>query len=821
MRSAFVACACAITMLQVARAQGPQTRPVARTTASSAAVKLPVRRVVLFKNGVGYFEHVGHVRGNQSLSVDFNTAQLNDVLKSLTTLDLGDGRIADVSFNSEAPFAQRLGALTLPVGERTTPFELLSSLRGARLEVRSGDRLISGRLLSVERRPRKDEAPHDVLTLVTDAGEMRSVELTPAVSVKLAERDSAEQVSAYLGLLASNRSQDHRRMTIAAVGNGARDVLVSYVSEVPVWKTNYRLVLPRGGGTPTLQGWAIVDNTIGEDWNDVELSLVAGAPQSFVQPLSQPLYTRRPVVGLARVNLQSPQIHQETMTERGAESGGFLAGRVIDPQGAVLPGVTVTAIDGAGGRFSVFTDGQGCFTVAGRPTGTYRLEFNLVGFRTVVMDGIQLDGTARSIQDVLMQMGQMSETVLVTGTAPRIDVSQSRTRGAGGGIGGGVTGGIVGGLTPPPPPAASIDRAAVEERLNDMQVAAQGQSLGDLFEYRVGGTVTIHKNQSALVPILKAEVGIERVSVWNDRVGGPRPLRSVWLTNSSGLTLDAGSFTLLEESTFAGEGLLDSIKPGEKRLLSYAIDLGVQVDSRRGDEQRRVSRLSIARGIVVQHSDQTTRRVYTIRNSDTTARTVVIEHPVRPGWTLVKGAVPVETSLGSYRFAIPVAAKGTATLEVEERHPIEANYSISQLTDQQVAIFVHDSRENVSLSQALGPIQVQKSAIAATEAEIEARQTEADRIADDQKRLRENMGALKGGAGEQQLLKRYVSQLNLQEDRIAALRRETADLEQRLSREQAALETLIKALALDVDVLEAEAEDDARSDLERGTPSPL
>ena len=100
---------------------------------------LPVRRVVLYKNGVGYFEHVGRVRGSQSVTIDFNTAQLNDVLKSLTTLDLGDGRIADVSFNSEAPFAQRLSALGLPVGERTTLPDLLGALRGARLEVRSGD----------------------------------------------------------------------------------------------------------------------------------------------------------------------------------------------------------------------------------------------------------------------------------------------------------------------------------------------------------------------------------------------------------------------------------------------------------------------------------------------------------------------------------------------------------------------------------------------------------------------------------------------------------------------------------------------------------
>src|SRR5262249_59544427 len=81
-----------------------------------AVSQLPVRRVVLYKNGVGYFEHVGRVRGTQSLTIDFNSAQLNDVFKSLTTIDLGNGRIANVSFNSQAPLAQRLCALSLPVG---------------------------------------------------------------------------------------------------------------------------------------------------------------------------------------------------------------------------------------------------------------------------------------------------------------------------------------------------------------------------------------------------------------------------------------------------------------------------------------------------------------------------------------------------------------------------------------------------------------------------------------------------------------------------------------------------------------------------------
>jgi hypothetical protein len=791
-RCALVVCACAVAMLQVARAQGPtpQARVPAPAAVTATATKLPVRRVVLYKNGVGYFEHVGRVRGSQPVVIDFNTAQLNDVLKSLTTLDLGDGRIADVSFNSDAPFAQRLSALTLPVGERTTLRELLGALRGARLEVRAGDRLIAGRLLSVERVPRKDEAPRDELTLMTDAGELRSVELGPAVSVRLAERDSADQVSAYLGLLASNRSQDHRRMTIATVGAAARDVLVSYVSEVPVWKTTYRLVLPTGG-TPVLQGWAVVDNTISEDWNDVELSLVAGAPQSFIQPLSQPLYAQRPVVGLSRVNLPNPQLHQETLTERA----GGLTGRVLDAQGISLPGVTVTAIDRSGRRVSVVSDAQGRYAFAGLATGAYRLEFMLTGFKQLALDGVQFDGTGRPIQDVAMQIDETSETVTVTGESPGINLSVARSR-----VNGGVSGGIVGGLSAAP----AFDRAVVEERLADMQVSAQGQNLGDLFEYRVAGPVTIRKNQSALVPILQAEVGIERVSLWNDRVGGARPLRSLWLTNSSGLTLDAGSFTVLDGSTFAGEGLLDPIKPGEKRLLSYALDLGVQIEQRRGDDQQRVSRVRIDRGVAVQHSEQMTRRVYTIRNSDATARTVVIEHPVRPGWTLARGAVPVETSLGAYRFAVPVEPKGVATLVVEERHPIDTSYAISQLTDPQVAVFVHAARENARLSQALGPIQAQKSDIAAISAGIEGLQTEANKIAEDQQRLRENMGALKGSSGEQQLLKRYVAQLNQQEDRIAVLRRETADFERKLSRAQTELERLIAALALDVEVAEAE-----------------
>ena len=81
--------------------------PAVQKTADSAA-RLPVRRVVLYKNGIGYFEHTARVRGTQDLRIDFTTGQLNDVLKSLTVVDLGEGRISGVRYNSVAPLDERL-----------------------------------------------------------------------------------------------------------------------------------------------------------------------------------------------------------------------------------------------------------------------------------------------------------------------------------------------------------------------------------------------------------------------------------------------------------------------------------------------------------------------------------------------------------------------------------------------------------------------------------------------------------------------------------------------------------------------------------------
>jgi hypothetical protein len=159
-----------------------------------SAARLPVTRVILYKNGVGYFEHAGRVRGKQNVNVDFTTAQLNDVLKSLTVLDLGKGRITGVSYNSVAPLGQQLGGLRLPVGENASEADFIAALRGARLEVRNGASSATGRLLSVDKKevPGKDDKKitFNELSVVSDGGEIRSFDLTPATSLRIMERGS-------------------------------------------------------------------------------------------------------------------------------------------------------------------------------------------------------------------------------------------------------------------------------------------------------------------------------------------------------------------------------------------------------------------------------------------------------------------------------------------------------------------------------------------------------------------------------------------------------------------------------------------------------
>lgn len=768
-----------------------------RSAAVDSSNRLPVKRVVLYKNGMGYFEHTAQVRGTQDLSIDFTTSQLNDVLKSLTAVDLGEGRVSSVRYNSIAPLDERLKSLRLPFGEQVTQAEYLSALRGARVEVRSGSTTAAGRLLSVEkiRKQRSKDDFEDVTTfsIVTDAGEMRNFELGAGTSVRIAERELTDEVGRYLSLIGSSRARDVRRMSFTATGSGNRDVFVSYISEVPIWKSTYRIIFPeKPGEKPLLQGWAIVDNTIGEDWRDVELSLVAGAPQSFIQNISQPFYARRPVVPLPESVMLTPQSHQATMeSERmepyaklqaglaggvGAGSGGgvgggtfrvgnattSLEGVVKDPSGATVSGAHVTVRNEETGVSQLSTtDAGGHYRFDDLQAGNSALFVNAPGFQRFNLTNVYL-GVGRTNEiDATLNLGSGNETVEVHGSAPTINTSSASVAGIAGKQGS----------------------------------EAEGKSAGDFFEYKIKQRITIGKNQSALVPILQAHIEAEKVTVWNE---DSAPLRALWIKNTSGQVLDAGSFNVLEADRFQGEGVLETIHPDERRLLSYASDAAVHVKYSEDSTEKPFSRVRIAKGIMQLTKEQRNAKKYTIRNADTELRQVIVEHPAEEKWELTPSTPkPEESSESFHRFRVSVEAGKAAELTVESVHPEETTFALTNLDRDEVALLVEQKRMTPPMQQTFDRILKQKEKVEEISSHISERKRESDQIAADQNRIRENMKALKGSAEEKALLQRYVGQFDAQESRLAVLRKESGDLSVQETQERAELDRVIMEANVD------------------------
>ena len=778
MRAVRAAILLALTLSMLGYAQAPAPSVAPATPVAQGANRLPVRRVVLYKSGVGYFEHLGRVRGNQTITIDFTSGQLDDVLKSLTALDLDGGRIAGVSYNSEAGLERRLASLRLPVGEGATRAQFLAALRGARLEVRDGATRIVGRLLSVETTShRRGDAvtSTELLSMVSDTGSLQTVALEPRIAVRILEADLNQEVAKYLALLGSVRDQDVRRMTLSATGAGERDLFVSYVSEVPVWKATYRLVMPDAKNTrpPLLQGWAVVDNTVGEDWENVQLSLVAGAPQSFVQAVSRPYYVQRPIVPLPDRMLLSPQTHQGALALQG---NGALTGVLRDPQGGPIPGAQVAAMR-TGQRTTAVTDANGRFRLENLPPGPYEITFSLTGFTTATYR-VDVSAGMESVLNGVIALGALHESI--TSRSARNSVTFGLPQNA---VNTTIDGYFAGATRMDAIEAVTVSTAAagadaaggVISILMATEADAVAAQLGDLFEYRLKEPITIRKNQSAMVPILNAPVQAEKVSLWTPSAGS-RALRAIWLTNTSGNTLDAGTFSIQEDQAFAGEGLIEPLKAGQRRLLSYAADLALILSARSEPVPTRTTETRVTRGLLVKKVEERQRRVYSARNEASEPRTLVIEHPVRPGWALGGTIKPVETTAASHRFSITIEPGTTATFDVEETRSVDSQVALMSLTDDQLAVFIRNKAIGAELEAQLQDLQRRKAEAARLSSAISRLEGEAGVIANDQQRVRDNMQALRGSSEERQLVQRYVKQLNEQEDRLVAIRKEIATL---------------------------------------------
>ncbi|MGA3049786.1 MAG: hypothetical protein ABSD67_24495 [Terracidiphilus sp.] len=623
-----------------------------------------------------------------------------------------------------------------------TSTELFQALRGQRVEVLGGPGgAITGRLMSIESRTEKagtGDATVDkfYLTLVAGSGAVRVVELTPALSVRPLDGNLQGQLDRYLELLSTTHSTGLRHLTLDALGQGQRQLRVSYISEVPVWKSTYRIVFPQTpDGKATMQGWAVVDNTVGADWDNVQLSLVAGAPQSFIQPLSQPLYTRRPEIPISTEAQLTPQTHEAAE----ANSAPLISRQEMDALGHV-PGAGLTQYE---------------------PAGQAKKADRFIG------GNMPTDGKV-----MLSANGQGSGGGIGSGSGNGYGPRE------GGNIGGGIL--RLGG----------VYRASDAIQEGDVSTNA----FDDFFEYALTQPVTIHKNESAMVPILQQELPAEHVTLWSQQER--TPLRAVWLENTSKLTLDSGSFSIFESGEFAGEGLLDPIHPGEKRLLSYAADQAVRVKVTDRDNKRTLHHVEIRKGVIIETHMDVASVTYSSTNSADVDRVVLLEHPRRiNGWSLDDGLKADETAPNLYRFKVPVAAHATAKLEVREHGPEHQRVDLNSNQNQTEYLLDLVKRVPDALDK-LKPVIDAQTALAELDHRIaESKKTE-ETAAADEARDRDNLTALKGNDAA----RRFVDELNHAEDQLQATRKQTADLEQQKQAAVDKLNALIAGLSFDWDV---------------------
>src|SRR5436305_4367539 len=307
----------ALVLLCVACSAAPAAPP----KAAAATPSLPLRQVVLFSSGVGYFQRSGKIDGSATVPLSFRAEQVNDILKSLILFDPA-GKVYPVTYSTQEPIARQLRPTGVPANPATSLGDLLRQFQGAHIRLEIGRAPIEGRIVSVSVKTiaidGRNTTQVEVLNVLTATG-LKSVRLDKVTQVRLLDARLDRDLRQGLALLAAGLNDERKQVALHFAAGAAREVRAGYLQEVPVWKTSYRLGLDEGQ-KPYLQGWAIVENTSDEDWKNVRLSLISGRPVSFIQNLYQPLYAARPEVPPQVIGSPTPQTYGEALEEKAGET---------------------------------------------------------------------------------------------------------------------------------------------------------------------------------------------------------------------------------------------------------------------------------------------------------------------------------------------------------------------------------------------------------------------------------------------------------------------------------------------------------------------
>ncbi|WP_395094837.1 hypothetical protein [Armatimonas sp.] len=637
--------------------------------------KLPVCAVTLFSSGVAYTQREGTIdSGEATVPLTFRTNQINDILKSLVLLDEEGGALPAI-YPSQDPVERTLQSFAVDVSAFSTRGELLRQLRGVVLKIETiSKEAFEGQIVAVEseKQVRGERSVVDVetLTLITAEG-LVSVSLDKVRTIKLLDERRDAELREALTVLAGGADDARRTVQLRFAGKKKRKVQVGYITEAPLWKISYRLVLSdTEGQKPYIQGWALVENTTDEDWEGVQLTLVSGRPISFIQDLYQPLYLPRPTVGPDIIPAAVPQVHEGVMSP--FESGGAVA--------------------------------------------------------------------------------------MMAAPAPMAKRSLR---------------------------AESMRQSVVSQ--------AEGRSAGELFQYNIKAPVALPRQQAAMIPVVSGDIGGEKISLYNADTDPKYPMNAIKLVNDTGLHLKAGPITVFDGGTYAGDARLGEVPPSDTRLITYAVDLSIE--GVRTDELRNGNELSltIKRGVLTITSKNRRETLYKFTSKAAAPRTVLVEHPLWEGWTLVAPTEPTETTRDRYRFAVSIAPGASASLSVAQEQALGTTVVLLEADTAQLTHYASSGELPSRLKEALAVTIARRRKIHELETNADLLDRERTQIHEEQGRIRGNLAALDK---ESPLYHRYLDELNGQENRLLELREEGNRLRKNAHDAQAELKAFLDTLDL-------------------------
>lgn len=643
---------------------------------------LPIVRMTLYKHGVGFFERRAAFSGEE-VALAFRVQEMNDLLKSLTVIDLGGGQVLGIDYATPQTREEQLEGCTVRLDDRRSLHDLLVSLRGRRVQLQlDQEETLNGVLVGLDEAPERQPLASALVSVLHEAEDQVQVtSLGRVQGVAIRDEQGGRDLRFFLQTALSQGST--RNVTIRLTP-GAHELSVRYVAPAPTWRVSYRLVAEPGAqpgeGRALLQGWGLFDNRLEEDLKGISLALVAGMPISFVYDLYTPFTPKRPVV------------------EEEAR-------------------------------------------VAAAP-----VEFKA-------------------------QMRTM-------GAIPEAPPS----------LGAGL--GMMDMMRAPAPAPAPISREAVAQAA---QVTTQGKTLGELFQYVIGTPVTVGRGQSAMVPIIGAELDYRKNLLYNGAKLPTHPVATLRFKNSTGLTLERGPLTVIENGEYVGEAVLPFTAADSEGVAPYAVELGVRIQEQNASSFE--TRALEIQGLYLQFEEWNIRwHTYQLRNSTGKALTVLIEHPRTANYELFDTPAPKEHTGDMLRFEVNAPAHGEITLKVHERRLIRRREELRKQSYEGLRQYLSRGLLDQQTLDKAAKILMLWDTISDYETKIAEVEQERQRVYQGQQQLRENLQALSQTGKEGALRARYVEQLEASDGQLRTLAQREAEFKANIEKVKQEIETRLKSL---------------------------